>query len=174
MKPHSIHGEGGVATGKPRSKLRFMEKCMHMNPQSSIMDAAAAKQAAKRIKERMDELGYDAPLSHAYQLLAASHGHANWATMKALLEKTPVEKLRPQESADKITWNDTLETAYAGLCEWLVNFQFTTEMLSETLETSDVPDEVKAFSELLLNASGRLTEVEQALTILHEIAVVQK
>jgi ABC-type proline/glycine betaine transport system substrate-binding protein len=151
-----------------------MEKYMHIHDQNSVTDADAAKRAAKRIKDRMGDLGYDAPLSHAYQILASNYGHPNWATMKALLERPPSGKPNPSDETGKVVWNDALETAYTDLCEWVVNFQFTTEVLSKMLETADAPEEIKAFSELLLTASGRLTETEQALTILHEIAVVQK
>jgi hypothetical protein len=146
---------------------------MHIHDQNSIVDANSAKRAAKRIKERMDELGYEVPLSHAYQILAANYGHPNWQTMKALLERTPSDKPVPPEETGKVVWNSMLETAYTDLCEWIVNFQFTTRVLSKMLEAADVPEDLQAFIELLSAGSLRLVDTEQALTILHEIAVVQ-
>jgi hypothetical protein len=151
-----------------------MEKCMHAHDQNSIVDANSAKRAAQRIKERMAELGYEIPLSHAYQILAANYGYPNWQTMKALLEGTASSKSAPAEDTGKLVWNNTLETAYTDLCEWIVNFQFTTRVLSKMLEAADVPEDLQAFVELLSAGSLRLVDTEQALTILHEIAVVQR
>lgn len=46
-------------------------------------DSEQAKRRAKTIKARMKELGYEMPLTHAYEALASSCGFRNWPTMKA-------------------------------------------------------------------------------------------
>ncbi len=46
-------------------------------------DIEQAKRRAKSIKARMKELGYEMPLTHAYEALASSCGFRNWPTMKA-------------------------------------------------------------------------------------------
>lgn len=46
-------------------------------------DDEAAKRRAYQIKSRLDELGHKFPLTHAYEVLAASCGYRNWPTMKA-------------------------------------------------------------------------------------------
>lgn len=46
------------------------------------------QELARSIVSRMNHLGYQAPLSHAYEILAASRGHRNWPTMAALIERT--------------------------------------------------------------------------------------
>lgn len=45
------------------------------------------QELARNIESRLNHLGYQAPLSHAYEILAASKGHRNWATMTALIER---------------------------------------------------------------------------------------
>lgn len=49
-------------------------------------DSETAKRRAYLIKSRMDELGHTLPLTHAYEVLAASCGYRNWPTMKAQFE----------------------------------------------------------------------------------------
>lgn len=49
-------------------------------------DSEQAKRRAKSIKARMKELGYEMPLTHAYEALASSCGFRNWPTMKAQLQ----------------------------------------------------------------------------------------
>jgi hypothetical protein len=56
------------------------------------------QELARNIVSRMKHLGYQAPLSHAYEILAASRGHRNWPTMAALVERTkgPANAGKPQ------------------------------------------------------------------------------
>ncbi|MNU30349.1 AAA-like domain protein [compost metagenome] len=49
-------------------------------------DSETAKRRAYFIKSRLDELGHKLPLTHAYEVLAASCGYRNWPTMKAQFE----------------------------------------------------------------------------------------
>ncbi|MNU56078.1 hypothetical protein D3C71_451650 [compost metagenome] len=52
------------------------------------LDADKSKAHAKAVKTRLNELGVDIKLSHAYEALASSHGFRNWATMSAGLSGT--------------------------------------------------------------------------------------
>lgn len=52
------------------------------------LDADRSKAHAKAIKARLNDLGIEIKLSHAYEALASSHGFRNWATMSALSEGT--------------------------------------------------------------------------------------
>lgn len=49
--------------------------------------AETTKNRAHAIKSRLEEMGYKAPLSHAYEILATSRGYRNWPTMKSTLDK---------------------------------------------------------------------------------------
>jgi hypothetical protein len=72
---------------------------------------------------------------------------------------------------NKIVWTSTLEEAYVGLCQWVLDFQFQTRVLSKLTAQDGVTEDVAAFTEILDEGSFKLVEVEQALTILHGIAV---
>lgn len=182
------------------------------------IDVPAAKRAGKRIKERMTSLGYEVPLSHAYEIVASNYGFPDWATMRATIDKAPRRKARQQaasipESATtalralealvrnhiekqsapdrndlwrmletltnliepepntKIVWTSSLEEEYTALCRWIVDFQLQTHVLSKLLANDELPDTVGSFSELLNKGSFKLVDVEQALTILHGMAV---
>jgi hypothetical protein len=52
------------------------------------MTSEQAKSAAKSIKSRLQTLGVEISMGHAYEALAGSRGYANWSTMKADLQAT--------------------------------------------------------------------------------------
>ncbi|MBY3433070.1 hypothetical protein HFN89_02605 [Rhizobium laguerreae] len=56
--------------------------------QHASMTSEQAKSAAKNIKSRLEALGVEMSIGHAYEALAGSKGYANWSTMKANLETT--------------------------------------------------------------------------------------
>lgn len=74
-------------------------------------------------------------------------------------------------SAPKLVWTSTLEEAYVKLCDWLISFRFQADVFADVLAKNELPPEIEAFSKLMAEASDRMTEAEQALTILHEMAV---
>lgn len=59
---------------------------MSATHQYASMTSEQAKSAAKNLKSRLNALGVDLSIGHAYEALAASHGFANWSTMKATLD----------------------------------------------------------------------------------------
>jgi hypothetical protein len=75
------------------------------------------QELARNIESRMNHLGYQAPLSHAYEILAASRGHRNWATMTALVERTkgPADNEKPQiYAAVADGWHLVLRSRWRG------------------------------------------------------------
>jgi hypothetical protein len=54
--------------------------------QHASMTAEQAKSAARNIKSRLNALGVELSMGHAYEALAGSLGYANWSTMKADLQ----------------------------------------------------------------------------------------
>jgi intracellular multiplication protein IcmB len=68
-------------------------------------DSEQAKRRAKSIKARMKELGYEMPLTHAYEALASSCGFRNWPTMKAQFAS---------QTASKSSFLDQLQVSVAG------------------------------------------------------------
>lgn len=56
-------------------------------------DGEVAKRRAYQIKSRLDDLGHKLPLTHAYEVLAASCGYRNWPTMKAQFQSA--ERISP-------------------------------------------------------------------------------
>jgi hypothetical protein len=57
------------------------------NVQKKKSDNDKLQMLARDIENRLNQLGYQARLSHAYEILAASRGHRNWATMSSLARR---------------------------------------------------------------------------------------
>jgi len=70
--------------------VRLTEKVMTtIQTVSASIDADRAKKLAHNLKKRFAELGIEICLNHGYEAVAALHGQPNWATMKAVLGKSP-------------------------------------------------------------------------------------
>lgn len=69
------------------------------------MDAPTAKAAARNVKQRLNALGHDISLNHAYEAVAAMSGYTTWSVMKAKLNSS-VAVTEPPEEDDARTFPD--------------------------------------------------------------------
>lgn len=72
------------------------------------MDAPTAKAAARNVKQRLNALGHDISLNHAYEAVAASLGHPTWAVMKARfdsLSTAPTPATMKSFMPGSLRWN---------------------------------------------------------------------
>jgi hypothetical protein len=63
----------------------------HHTLEIPVRDLDTAKKRAYGFKARADELRHSIPLTHCYELLAASWGYKNWATVKTKLAEPSVK-----------------------------------------------------------------------------------
>jgi hypothetical protein len=107
--PYSpIHGEDGCEATGVLYQSYFAQNGVimtNLGNENLCADSEQAKRRAKSIKTRMKELGYEMPLTHAYEALASSCGFRNWPTMKAQFDQ-PVYA--------KPTFLDELEIEFSG------------------------------------------------------------
>ncbi|MBY3432780.1 hypothetical protein HFN89_01140 [Rhizobium laguerreae] len=56
-----------------------------------VRDLEAARKRAYALKDKANDLGHQVALAHTYELLGTAWGYKNWATVKAKLDKLPVD-----------------------------------------------------------------------------------
>ncbi|MBY3157362.1 hypothetical protein HFO56_34110 [Rhizobium laguerreae] len=56
-----------------------------------VRDLEAARKRAYALKDKANDLGHQVALAHTYELLGTAWGYKNWATVKAKLDKPPVD-----------------------------------------------------------------------------------
>lgn len=83
---------------------------------SSVQDVPRLKKRAKAIKTRLNELGVDIKLGHAYEAQAIAMGYADWATMSAHGNRAaPMCSSSDVASPDTAQISHIVESNLAGL-----------------------------------------------------------